>query len=96
MMISTNKIISITEANQNFTKVAKNANKYGDTVIFKRNKPAYVLFDIEKMGEDFIKEYEKLKFKYISENLLKEYDVAYKELAKWYLQQKSSLRYIRG
>jgi hypothetical protein len=28
--------------------------------------------------------------------LLKEYDVAYKELAKWYLQQKSSLRYIRG
>lgn len=82
MMISTNKIVSITEANQNFTKVAKIANKFGDTIIFKRNKPAYILFDIEKMGEDFIKEYEKLKFKYISENLLKEYDDAYKELAK--------------
>lgn len=82
MMISTHKIISITEANQNFTNVTKIANKFGDTVIFKRNKPAYVLFDIEKMGEGFIREYEKLKFKYISENLLKEYDIAYKELAK--------------
>ncbi len=82
MMITTNRIVSITEANQNFNKVARNANKFGDTVIFKRNKPAYVLFDIEKMGEDFIKEYEKLKIKYISEDLLKEYDFAYKELAK--------------
>jgi antitoxin Phd len=82
MMISTNRIISITEANQNFSKVAKNAKKFGDTVIFKRNKPAYILFDIEKMGEDFIKEYEKLKLKHISESLLKEYDMAYKELAK--------------
>jgi prophage maintenance system killer protein len=40
-------VISITEANQNFIKVAKNARKYGDTVIFKRIKPVYVLFDIE-------------------------------------------------
>lgn len=82
MIISTEKIISITEANQNFTKVAKTANKFGDVVIFKRNKPAYVLLDVETMGEDFIKEYEKLKIKYISEKLLKEYDIAYKELAK--------------
>lgn len=82
MMITTNRIVSVTEANQNFNKVAKNAHKFGDIVIFKRNKPAYVLFDIEKMGEDFIKEYEKLKMKYISEGLLKEYDEAYKELAK--------------
>jgi hypothetical protein len=72
----------MTEANQNFNKVAKTAQKYGDTVIFKRNKPAFVLFDIEKMGEDFVKEYEKMKIKFISENLLNEYEVAYKKLAK--------------
>lgn len=82
MMISTNKIISITDANQNFTKVTKIANKYGDTVIFKRNKPAYIIFDIEKMGPKFIEAYEELKLKHISEQLLKEYDVAYKTLAK--------------
>lgn len=82
MMISTNKIISVTEANQNFNKVTQTAQKFGDTVIFKRNKPAYILFDIEKMGPEFIKEYEKLKMKFLSESLLDEYDEAYKELAK--------------
>jgi antitoxin Phd len=82
MMISTNKIVSITEANQNFTKVANNATKFGDTVIFKRNKPVFILLDIQTMGPSFIKEYEKLKVKYLSENLLKEYADAYKELAK--------------
>lgn len=82
MMITSNKIISITEANQNFSKVAKLASKTGDAVIFKRNKPTYVVFDIEKMGEEFIEEYQKLKLKYLSESLLKEYNEAYKELSK--------------
>ncbi len=82
MMIATNRIVSVTEANQNFNKVTKTANKYGDTVIFKRNKAAYVLFDIEKMGPSFTKEYEKLKMKYMSEKLLEEYNEAYRVLAK--------------
>jgi antitoxin Phd len=82
MMITSNRIVSVTEANQNFNKVTQTAHKFGDTVIFKRNKPAYILFDIEMMGEDFIREYEKLKMKYMSERLLEEYTEAYKELAK--------------
>lgn len=82
MTITTNRIVSVTEANQNFNKVTQTAHKFGDTVIFKRNKPAYVLFDIEKMGEDFIKEYEKLRLKYMSERLFDEYNEAYKALAK--------------
>jgi len=82
MVITSNRIVSVTEANQNFNKVTQTAHKYGDTVIFKRNKPAYVLFDIEKMGESFIRDYEKLKMKHLSESLLDEYKDAYKELAK--------------
>lgn len=82
MLISSNRIVTVTEANQNFTKVTQTAQKYGDTVIFKRNKPAFILFDIEKMGEDFIHEYEKLKMKYLSDRLLDEYDEAYQALAK--------------
>jgi len=82
MYITSNRIVSMTDANQNFNKVAKTAQKYGDTIIFRRNKPAYVLFDIETMGADFVKEYEKMKIKFISENLLNEYEVAYKTLAK--------------
>jgi antitoxin Phd len=82
MMILTNKIVSITEANQNFSKVANHATKFGDAVIFKRNKPVFILLDIQTLGPKFIEEYEKLKFKYLSENLLKEYADAYKALAK--------------
>jgi len=82
MMISTNRIVSVTDANQNFNKVAKKAHEYGDTVIFRRNKPAYFLVDIEKMGEGFFRDYEKLRMKYISESLLEEYKEAYDALAK--------------
>lgn len=82
MIITTNRIASVTEANQNFNKVAQIANKLGDAVIFRRNKAAYVLFDVETMGEEFIKEYEKLKMKHLSEKLLREYNEAYQTLAK--------------
>lgn len=83
MIILSDKIISVTEANQNFSKVTKRANKHGDVIIFKRNEPDYVLFDIEKMVPEFVKAFEKLKLKHISEELFKEYDEAYKILAKW-------------
>ena len=51
-------------------------------IIFKRNKQAYVLFDIAKMGKEFVAEYEKLRMKYISSKNMDEYAEAYKELAK--------------
>jgi antitoxin Phd len=73
MIISTHKIVSVTEANQNFNKVTKIANTFGDTIIFKRNKPAFILFDVEVMGAAFLEEYEKLKVKYLSEKLIEEY-----------------------
>ena len=82
MLIISNRIVSMTDANQNFNKVTKKAHQHGDAVIFRRNKPAYVLIDIEKMGESFISEYEELKLKYLSESLLQEYKDAYKTLAK--------------
>lgn len=82
MMISTDKIVTITEANQNFTKVAKAAHLNGDAVIFKRNKPAYLLIDVQKMGEGFLKAYEQLKLQYLAEAAIEEYHEAFKELAK--------------
>ena len=49
MLIDTNKIVSMTEANQNFSVVAKQAEENGCVVIFKNNKPKFVLLDIEAM-----------------------------------------------
>lgn len=47
MLIDTNKIVSMTEANQNFSNVAREAEKYGSVVIFKNNNPKYILLDID-------------------------------------------------
>jgi hypothetical protein len=38
MIIDTEKTVSMTEANQNFSKVARMAMEYGDVTILKNNK----------------------------------------------------------
>ncbi len=50
MNISTDKIVSISEANQNFSKTARLADKFGEVYIFKNNKPKYRLTVID--GEE--------------------------------------------
>ena len=47
MNINTKQIVSISEANQNFSKIARMADKYGELYIFKNNKPQYKLIDID-------------------------------------------------
>ena len=47
MTINTNEIVSVSEANQNFSKVTRIAEKNGQAVIFKNNKPKYILLDLE-------------------------------------------------
>lgn len=47
MNINTETIASMTEANQNFSKVAKVAEINGQAVIFKNNKPKFLLIDVE-------------------------------------------------
>lgn len=46
MNIDSKSIISVTEANQNFTLLTKLVDKDGQAVIFKRNKPRYMMIDI--------------------------------------------------
>lgn len=50
MKIDTNNIFSISEANQNFSKIAKAIDKNGSVVILKNNKPKYIIqpFDSAK------------------------------------------------
>lgn len=49
MLIDSKQIVSMTEANQNFSKVVRQAEENGCVVIFKNNKPKFVLMDIEQM-----------------------------------------------
>jgi antitoxin Phd len=45
MMINTDNLVSMTEANQNFSRIAKLVDKNGAAVILKNNVPRYVLLD---------------------------------------------------
>lgn len=49
MMINSNQIVSMTEANQNFSQVVHLCEELGCLVIFKNNKPKMVLLDIDTM-----------------------------------------------
>lgn len=49
MLIDSNQIVSMTEANQNFSKVIRQVEDNGCAVIFKNNKPKFVIIDIEAM-----------------------------------------------
>ena len=45
MNINIENLVSITEANQNFSKVARLVDEKGTAIILKNNTPRYVLLD---------------------------------------------------
>ena len=49
MMINSNQIVSMTEANQNFSKVVRRCEDCGCVLIFKNNKPKFGCLDIDAM-----------------------------------------------
>ncbi len=51
MMINTNNLVAMTEANQNFSKVIRLVDENGMAVILKNNKPRYVLVDFSEYEE---------------------------------------------
>ena len=80
MNINTNQIVSISEANQNFSRVARMAESKGTVVIFKNNKPKYKLTDLEQEPEIEMTDEEKIDF--VATRILKKYHKAFEELAK--------------
>ena len=80
MNINTDKIVSISEANQNFSKVARMVDKTGEVFIFKNNKPKYRLVDIEQESSIEMTDDEKIDF--VAARILAKYRSAFEELAK--------------
>lgn len=75
------RIVSITEANQNFSKVAKMCKEQGELYIFKNNKPCFVLRDAT-LEDDDVKLTDNEKVEVIGRRILKKYRKAFEELAK--------------
>ena len=80
MNIDTNTIVSVTEANQNFSRVTRIAEKHGQAILFKNNRPRYLLIDMENSPIIDMTEDEKIDF--VASRILKKHKNAFLELAK--------------
>ena len=80
MNIDTNTIVSMTEANQNFSMVTRIVDQYGTAIIFKNNKPRYEVKVFDDAESDKIAADEDVLD--VSEKLLKRNAAIYEELAK--------------
>ena len=80
MVINTDNLVSITEANQNFSRVARMVDENGAAVILKNNVPRYVLMEFSQAeDEQQAKEEDILE---ISKRLITKNKQAYEVLAK--------------
>ena len=80
MNIDVSTIVTATEANQNFSKVARLAEKKGHVVVFKNNRPKLLVIDLDT--EPQIEMTDDEKFEFVAKRILKEHSAAFKELAK--------------
>lgn len=80
MNINTDTLVSITEANQNFSKVARIVDKLGSAVILKNNVPRYLIIDFNKVQTEQTMPNEDVMA--ISRRIMKKNKEAYEVLAK--------------
>ncbi len=83
MNVNTNQLVPMTDANQNFSKVARLVDEKGLAVILKNNKPRYVLVDFSEYEtiEAAMRMREK-KIDDLADALIAENLETFKELAK--------------
>ena len=80
MKIDSNRIVSVTEANQNFSGVSRLVDKTGEVIIFKNNKPKYRLVNVDSDAGFELTDDEKIDI--VAVRILKRYKQAFMELAK--------------
>ena len=83
MMVDTNYLVPMTEANQNFSKVVRTVDESGMAVILKNNKPRYVVVDFDEYDTIAAAiQMRKAKIDTLAEKLIDENMEALLELAK--------------
>ena len=80
MVVDTKNLVSITEANQNFSRVARLVDENGVAVILKNNVPRYVLVEYSQVENEQTAEDEDVMA--VSWRLIAKNHRAYEELAK--------------
>lgn len=80
MTVNTKNLVSITEANQNFSRVARLVDENGVAVILKNNVPRYILLEFSGAEQEQLADDEDILA--ISHRLIANNQQAYEELAK--------------
>ena len=79
MYMSERQVVSITEANQNFSAVARKVDERKKVVVFKNNQPKYVVYSIENAPFELTDDE---KIDVAAKRVLARYHKAFEELAK--------------
>ena len=80
MLVDTENIVYMTDANQNFSKVARLVDQNGSEVIMKNSRPRYLIVNFEET--DSIQMASDTDVSVVSKRLIKQNRKAYEELAK--------------
>ena len=80
MNIDSDAIISGAEANQSFSHMTRIAEEKGSAVIFKNDRPKYMLIDLDSSPIIEMSDDEKIVF--VAARILEKYKPAFLELAK--------------
>lgn len=80
MKININNLVSISEANQNFSRVARLVDENGVAVILKNNVPRYVLIEYSQLQREETLDDEEVD--QIAKKTLSKHIKAFEELAK--------------
>ena len=80
MNINTKNLVSISEANQNFSKVARLVDENGSAVSLKNNVPRYLVMEFSRLEKELLAPDEDVMS--VSKRLIEKNRQAYEELAK--------------
>ena len=80
MQVDNKVMVSLTEANQNFSSVTRIVDEQGSVLILKNNVPRYVVMDISRF--EAMENTQQEKIETIAAHILQENLPAFKELAK--------------
>lgn len=80
MLIDTKQIITVTEANQNFSRATRIADENGTALVFKNNRPKYKLTNLEVEPDLELTDDEKIDV--VARRIMKRFKPAFLELAK--------------
>ena len=81
MKVNIDNLVSISEANQNFSKIARLVDEKGSVVILKNNKPRYVLIEYRALEDEEVLEDKTVEE--VAKKIMSKHMKAFKALAEW-------------